>query len=254
MDSWQPRQSHSRKVRFVMPWMRTHGPHIMQGSFAGPQGNLSFQPWKMRNRLGTLTQARDWMAITCVVGFAFPPWKIKIFSLENSRWILAVSRLKTSKQTKFQRKICTFWVCREGSRRGESSTGIPGRVSGLSFEVVLASHVSILCLSVSSEALQPRATCVCRCPHGRELLISSAACFQDLNSSSLSSTWARLSLLAASCENSSLEIKWFISHVFVWFSPVFHLNASLRSVAFSNISSQEKFYHHLEVAQDCFVE
>lgn len=150
MDSWQPRQSHSRKVRFVMPWMRTHGPHIMQGSFAGPEGNLSFQPWKMRNRLGTLTQARDWMAITCVVGFAFPPWKIKMFSLENGRWILAVSRLKTSKQTKLQRKICTFWVCMEGSRAGESSTGIPGRVSGLSSEVVLTPHVSILCLSVSS--------------------------------------------------------------------------------------------------------
>lgn len=99
MDSWQPCQSHSRKVSFVIPWTRMHGLHIMEGSFAAPKGNLSFQPWKMRNRLGTLTQGRDWMAITCVVGFAFPPWKIKMFKLENSRWILVVSHFKTSKQS-----------------------------------------------------------------------------------------------------------------------------------------------------------
>lgn len=253
MDSWQPRQSHSRKVRFVMPWMRTHSPHIMQGSFAGPQGNLSFQPWKMRNRLGTLTQARDWMAITCVVGFAFPPWKIKIFSLENSRWILAVSRLKTSKQS-FKGRFAPSGCAGKAPDVGRAAQGSLEEFLGCHLKWFWL-HTWASCAYLWAQELCSLVLPVCAgAPHGRELLISSAACFQDLNSSSLSSTWARLSLLAASCENSSLEIKWFISHVFVWFSPVFHLNASLRSVAFSNISSQEKFYHHLEVAQDCFVE
>lgn len=127
MDSRQPRQSHCSKLRFEMPRMRAHGLRRTEGSFAAPEGNLSFQPCKMRTPLGTLTQGRDWMAITCVVGFAFPPWKIKMFKWENSRWISAVSRLTTSKQTKLQREICTFWGCREGSKAGQSSTAIPGR-------------------------------------------------------------------------------------------------------------------------------
>lgn len=67
------------------PSLCTYSLHIMEGSFAAPKGNLSFQPWKMRNPLGTLTQGRIEWQLLVLGDFAFPPWKIKMFRLENSR-------------------------------------------------------------------------------------------------------------------------------------------------------------------------
>ena len=89
--------------------MCMHCIHIMEGSFAGPRGNLPFQPWKMRNRLGNLTQCIDWMAITCIVGICLSLAENKMLKLENCSWILAVSHWKISKQANLQTKIYTFW-------------------------------------------------------------------------------------------------------------------------------------------------
>lgn len=49
------------------------------------------------------------MAITCIVGICFSPVENQMLKLENSSWILAISHLKTSKQTNLQTKTYTFW-------------------------------------------------------------------------------------------------------------------------------------------------
>lgn len=102
--------------------MCTHCIRIMEGSLVGPKGSLSFQPWKMRNRLGNLIQRMGGVAITCIVGICFPTVENKLLKLENSSWILAVSHSKTSKQTNLRSKIYTFqspsgYVCKGKLRR-----------------------------------------------------------------------------------------------------------------------------------------
>lgn len=235
-------QSRSRKLRFAMPRTRPHGLGLMEGSFAGPQGNLPFQPWKMRNRLGTLTQGRDWMAITCCCGICFSPVENKSVRLRKQSLSFGGFPFKNKKTNK-------------GSKEDLHLLGVQGRLQSWGeqhrdpckgFWAVIWSSSGSTCADLWAQGCR-RYLCVQvpglgreATPPGRELLISSAGCFQDMNSSSLSSTWVRPSSQQAV---KTPVCRWNYSFLMCLHDlhQFFTWNASLRWVAFPNVSNEEKW-------------
>lgn len=106
------------------------------------------------------------MAITCVGGFCFSPVENKNVPIRkqslNFGGFLFKNR-QTNRASEEDLHLVGVWGRLQSwgeQHRSPWKQGGTGRVSGLSFEVVLAPHVSILGLSVSS-GLQELPGCPC---------------------------------------------------------------------------------------------